>query len=121
MTTQRSEARSQGVRSKVPGIDGRKRKSGRGQPQSKTWRIFRAANSSRQRLGLRLPSAAFSRIVPAPTAFTLIELLIVIAIIALLAAMIIPVIGGVKRAQLKHKAQAELVQVQTAIESYHAN
>src|SRR5438552_4670101 len=115
MTSQRAEARSQGVRSKVPGIDGRKRESGRGQPQSKT--LSRGIGRPEYPPGfeLRLPSAAFSRIVPAPTAFTLIELLIVIAIIALLAAMIIPVIGGVKRAQLKHKAQAELVQVQTAI------
>jgi prepilin-type N-terminal cleavage/methylation domain-containing protein len=64
--------------------------------------------------GLR-PSAFGFR--PA-AAFTLIELLIVIAIIAILAAMIIPISGAVNRNKIKAKARVELEQVATAIELY---
>ena len=52
------------------------------------------------------------------SAFTLIELLIVIAIIAILAALVFPITGAVKRAQIKSLAQAELSQIETGIESY---
>ena len=53
-------------------------------------------------------------------AFTLIELLVVIAIIATLAALIIPVAGIVGRTRRIKLAQAELGQIQTAIEAYKA-
>ena len=53
-------------------------------------------------------------------AFTLIELLIVIAIIGVLAAMIIPIAGAVNRAKIKSLAGTELSQIETAIESYKA-
>jgi len=55
---------------------------------------------------------------PTSRAFTLIELLVVIGLIALLAAMSIPVMAAVKRAQAIARAQAELKQVETAIEFY---
>src|SRR6476659_2371501 len=52
--------------------------------------------------------------------FTLIELLIVISIIAILAAMIIPVTGAVNRTKIKSKAHTELEHIATAIELYKA-
>ena len=51
-------------------------------------------------------------------AFTLIELLIVIAIISILAALIIPVTGAVNRNKMRAKARTELTLVQMAIENY---
>ena len=51
-------------------------------------------------------------------AFTLIELLIVIAIISILAALIIPVTGAVNRNKMRAKARTELTMVQMAIENY---
>jgi len=54
------------------------------------------------------------------SAFTLIELLIVIAIIGILAALIFPITGAVTRARVKSVATTELSQMETAIESYKA-
>jgi prepilin-type N-terminal cleavage/methylation domain-containing protein len=51
-------------------------------------------------------------------AFTLIELLAVITIIGVLAAFLVPTIGAVKRHELISKTQAEMAQVETAIERY---
>jgi len=53
-------------------------------------------------------------------AFTLIELLVVISIIAVLAAFTIPVMRTVKIRQYESHAQAEMAQIETAIESYKA-
>ena len=67
---------------------------------------------------------AFSR--PRPStfgprpAFTLIELLVVIAIMGVLAALIFPVLGEVKKRQYINHAQAEMAQLETAIERYKA-
>jgi len=52
--------------------------------------------------------------------FTLVELLVVIAIIAVLAAFTIPVLDEVKRHQVISHTQAEMGQLQAAIDSYHA-
>jgi prepilin-type N-terminal cleavage/methylation domain-containing protein len=57
---------------------------------------------------------------PHKAAFTLIELLIVISIIAILAAMIIPVTGAVNRAKIRAKARTELERVATAVDLYKA-
>ena len=54
------------------------------------------------------------------TAFTLIELLVVIAVIAILAALLFPVTAVIKKKRLISLAQAELANVETAIESYKA-
>ncbi len=54
-------------------------------------------------------------------AFTLMELLTVIAIIAVLAALAVPLAGGAKTARTRSRTQAELRQIQTAIESYKAD
>ncbi len=53
-------------------------------------------------------------------AFTLVELLAVIAIIGVLAAFTIPVLDAVKKRQVISHTQAELGQFQAAIDSYHA-
>lgn len=53
-------------------------------------------------------------------AFTLIELLIVIAIIAVLAGLIFSAMPGIKAKQATSVAKSELTQISTAIESYKA-
>ncbi len=52
--------------------------------------------------------------------FTLIELLVVITIIGILAAFTVPVLSVVKRHQYISQTQAEMGQLQAAIDSYHA-
>jgi prepilin-type N-terminal cleavage/methylation domain-containing protein len=51
-------------------------------------------------------------------AFTLIELLVVIAIMAPLAALLLPVIRGVKKRQFISHTQAEMAQLEMAIDRY---
>lgn len=58
-----------------------------------------------------------SQIVSVP-AFTLIELLTVIAVIAVIAALIFPVANTVKRQAFLHNAQAQMSQLETALENY---
>jgi len=53
-------------------------------------------------------------------AFTLVELLVVISIMAVLAGFTIPVLKTVKAAQQKKVARAELEHLQTALENYKA-
>ena len=53
-------------------------------------------------------------------AFTLIELLVVIAVIAILAALLFPITASMKRNRMLKVAQAELANVETAIEAYKA-
>jgi prepilin-type N-terminal cleavage/methylation domain-containing protein len=53
-------------------------------------------------------------------AFTLIELLVVISIIAILAALIFPVVSVVNRTKLRTRARGELVQIQSFIDGYKA-
>jgi prepilin-type N-terminal cleavage/methylation domain-containing protein len=54
------------------------------------------------------------------SAFTLIELLVVILIMATLAALLLPVISGVKKRQYIYNAQAEMAKLETAIDRYKA-
>ena len=53
-------------------------------------------------------------------AFTLVEVLVVMAIIAVIAALILPLAGPVKRQAFLHTAQAEMSRIETAIERYHS-
>src|SRR5512138_2645242 len=53
-------------------------------------------------------------------AFTLIELLIVIAIIAILASMVFPITKALARTKVRTRIAAEMTQLETAIQSYKA-
>jgi prepilin-type N-terminal cleavage/methylation domain-containing protein len=63
------------------------------------------------------PPSPVTRYIPA---FTLVEVLVVMAIIAVIAALILPVAGQVKRQAFLHTAQAEMSQIETAVERYHS-
>lgn len=54
-------------------------------------------------------------------AFTLVELLTVIAIIALLAALLLPVLAAVKKHALIAQAKMQISDIDTAIEKYHSD
>ena len=54
-----------------------------------------------------------------PRAFTLVELLVVIAMIAVLAALTFPAVGQARISIMRSRARAELTNLETAIERYH--
>jgi prepilin-type N-terminal cleavage/methylation domain-containing protein len=66
------------------------------------------------------PCRHISRFTFHVSAFTLIELLVVMAVIGTLAAMLLAVVGGVKKKQYVYNTQAEMEQLETAIERYKA-
>lgn len=53
--------------------------------------------------------------------FTLVEMLVVVAIIAILAAILIPTVGGARKTALKRKAELECNAIKTAIESFFSD
>ena len=55
-----------------------------------------------------------------PSGFTIIELLVVISIIAVIAALLLPTGAAVKRLATIQNAQAEMAQLETAIDRYKA-
>ena len=74
----------------------------------------------RRRRRPRSPSFRHRHRTLTPPAFTLIELLVVIAVIGVLAALIFPVVGAVKKHQYINNTQAEMEQLETAIDRYKA-
>ena len=54
------------------------------------------------------------------TAFTLIEMLVVITIIAILAAVIVPLAGNIAAGQKLKRVQGEMAELETAIKSYES-
>jgi prepilin-type N-terminal cleavage/methylation domain-containing protein len=71
-------------------------------------------NALKKNAGSREPEAGNRQ------AFTLIELLVVIAVIAVIAAFLVVAGSAVKRKAIINRAQAELAQLETAIDRYHA-
>jgi prepilin-type N-terminal cleavage/methylation domain-containing protein len=80
----------------------------------------RASRACRTKPWRRLVTSHVSRLTFHASAFTLIELLTVIAIMGVLAALILPVVGAVKKHQYIYNAQAEMAQLETAIDRYQA-
>jgi len=85
--------------------------------KSDKWRVTR---DKRDLAARGAHSCHASRVTRHPTAFTLVELLVVISIIGVLAAFTVPVLSAVKRHQYISQTQAEMGQLQAAIDSYHA-
>jgi prepilin-type N-terminal cleavage/methylation domain-containing protein len=87
------------------------------------WRVSgdETAKAAPSRRSCRFPAIRHaSRVTRPPSAFTLIELLTVIAIMGVIAALILPVVGAVKKHQYIYNTQAEMAKLETAIERYHA-
>jgi len=69
------------------------------------------------------PAESFRRPPPATNAargFTLVELLVVMAVIGILAGLTLVVVKSVKASQYKSVARAELARLESALENYHA-
>lgn len=79
-------------------------------------RLFDTANRSEDGLSLNPQPSTLNPL----RAFTLIELLTVIAIIGVIASLVLAVSGPVKKMQYVHNARAEMAQLETAIERYKA-
>ena len=85
--------------------------------KSDGWRVTSDGMKSSTR---EAQSRHASRVTRHAPAFTLIELLTVIAIMGVIAALIMPVVGAVKKRQYLYNAQAEMEKVATAIDRYKA-
>ena len=101
--------------------------------KSGKWQVASLRSASARQASDKMENAARSRrschlstLNPQPStlsqlrAFTLIELLVVVAIMGVLAALILPVAGAVKKHQYIYNIQAQMAQLETAIDRYHA-
>jgi prepilin-type N-terminal cleavage/methylation domain-containing protein len=66
-----------------------------------------------------LPQRGHGAIRKFPTAFTLIEILVVISIIALLAALVVYILPAATQKKVRNRVKTELAGIETAINSYH--
>jgi prepilin-type N-terminal cleavage/methylation domain-containing protein len=80
-----------------------------------------ADSNSEQDLTLNPEPSALPSPRPSASAFTLVEMLVVIAVIVLLAAMLFPIMSAVGMAKLKARTRTQLSQLQTAILYYHTS
>lgn len=76
--------------------------------------------------GLPSPRSGFhvfqcSPSVPSASGFTLVEMLVVVAIIAILASILIPSVGAAQKSAKKRKAELECNTIKTAIESFFSD
>jgi prepilin-type N-terminal cleavage/methylation domain-containing protein/prepilin-type processing-associated H-X9-DG protein len=67
---------------------------------------------------VRIRTTSFQRFIPSRRAFTLIELLIVIAVLGILSALLLPAIGRAKQAGISAKCKSNLRQMGIALSLY---
>ena len=58
---------------------------------------------------------------PSAAGFTLVEMLVVVAVIAILAAILIPSLGGAQKSARKRKAELECNAIKTAVEQFFSD
>jgi len=86
---------------------------------SDKWQV--TSDKNRRSAWNRTPvTCHLSRVTRSAPAFTLIELLTVIAIMGVLAALLLPVVGAVKKHQYIYNTQTEMAKLETAIDRYKA-
>ena len=101
---------------RIQGTEGRNRNA---EGKTRPCKLRFTFHVSRFTLPVRRHDSAASRAPQAARAFTLIELLIVISVIALLAALTFPAVTGARISMLRARARSERTQIETAIERYH--